>query len=101
MLIEHRIYTTHTEFTKPFIALYRDEGLPIQRPVIDDFLGMFATEVGVQEQVVVMWRYASFEDRRARRSRLAEIPEWGEFLRKAAPMVLTHENRLLTPVEMP
>ena len=100
MLIEHRVYTTLTESTKAFVQLYRDERLPIQEPVLGDLIGMFTTEVGALEQVFVIWRYADFADRQARRAKLAQIPEWGAFLQKAAPMVRHHENRLLNPVVM-
>ena len=98
MLIEHRTYTTRTEHMRAFAERYVAEGLPIQRPVLGDLMGMFSTEVGPQEQVILIWRYLDFADRAARRARLHEIPEWKAFVRSTAHMVVAHENRLLNPL---
>lgn len=97
MLIEHRTYTTRTEHTKAFVARYRDEGLPIQIPIFGAPLAFLQTEVGPIEDVILIWRFADFPDRQDKRARLAALPEWGAFLRAAAPMVRAHRSRLMTP----
>lgn len=98
MLIEHRIYTTKTEFAHEFPRRYLAEGIPIQRPVLGDLVAFLVPEVGPQEELVVIWRYKDFNDRTARRKQLSEIPDWRAFVASTAPMVLRHENRLMRSV---
>ncbi len=98
MLIEHRIYTTRTEATRAFVNAYRDEGLPVQMPIFGAPLAFFTTEVGPLEQVLLIWTFTDFADRKAKRAALSAVPEWTAFLGRAAPMVHHHESRLMTSV---
>jgi hypothetical protein len=98
MIVEMRLYTTQVGRTAEFVDLYRREGLPVQEPVQGPLLAMFTHEFGPMEQVVLLWSYASEEDRRARRDRLRGLPEWGAFMRRIVPLVTAHETRLLNPV---
>jgi len=101
MLIEHRTYTTRTEATHAFVTAYRDEGLPLQLPIFGAPLAFLTTEVGPLEQVLLIWRFADFADRKAKRVAIAALPEWTAFLGRAAPMVRHHESRLMTAVIPP
>lgn len=97
MIVEMRMYTTHTGMTGEFVALYKDEGLPIQEAVQGKPMAVYTHEVGPLEQVILLWRFESLADRQARRAKLRELPEWKTFLAKAAPLVASHENRILNP----
>jgi hypothetical protein len=44
-----------------------------------------------------MWGFESLDDRAARRARMAQDPEWQRYLQKVVPLLVTQENRLLTP----
>jgi|TARA_B100002003_G_scaffold116679_1_gene107762 hypothetical protein len=98
MLIEMRLYTTHPGQAAAFAKLYQDEGLPIQLPVGGNLTGFYRQDVGDPNQVILIWQYKSYEDRLARRDELFKIPEWLAFLQKAAPLVQSEENKLLTAV---
>ncbi len=98
MLTELRIYTTHPGKAAAFAKLYQDEGLPIQLPVGGKLAGFYRTEIGDPNQVILIWEYESFEDRIQRRDELFQIPAWMEFLQKAAPLVQSEENKLLSAV---
>ncbi len=98
MLTELRIYNTHPGMAGVFAKLYEEEGLPIQLPVGAALKGFYKTEVGDPNQVVLIWEYESYEDRTAKRDELFKIPAWMAFLKKAAPMVQSEKNHLLTSV---
>lgn len=98
MLIDMRLYNTVTGMTQRFIDLYVADGLPIQRRHCGDPVGFYAHEFGPQEQVVLLWRYASFADREAKRAALDQEAGWLNFLTEAAPLMRHHETRLLRPV---
>jgi hypothetical protein len=46
----------------------------------------------------LIWEYESYEDRTAKRDELFKIPAWMAFLKKAAPMVQSEKNHLMTSV---
>lgn len=97
MIVELRVYTTYVGKAAQFAALYREKGLPIQEPVQGGLLGMYQTEFGPMNQVILLWQYDSHEERDRRREELTAAPGWREFLMEAAPLVQSEESRLLTP----
>ena len=99
MLTEMRTYTTYPGMAAAFAELYQKEGLPVQLPVGGKLVGFFRTEVGDPNQVILIWQYESYEDRAARRDTLFQIPQWMDFLKKAAPLVQSEENKLINAVE--
>lgn len=100
MIVEERIYVLHTEVNlAEYMAIYKTEGLPLQREILGGFLGYFTTEIGTLNQLVHFWAYADLEDRRRRRALLAAEPGWQGCLAKIRPMIRTMENRILLPTD--
>jgi len=98
MIVEERIYILHTEVQlEEYLRIYETEGLSVQRPILGGFLGYFCTEIGPLNQLVHLWAYQDLEDRRARRTRLAESVQWQGCLRKIRPMIKSMENRIMYP----
>jgi hypothetical protein len=61
-------------------------------------VGYHTTEVGeAMNQVVHLWAYESFEDREARRRRLAADPGRQSYLQRMRPMLAGQRNRLMPP----
>ena len=97
MIVEMRIYTTYVGKAGEFIQMYKSRGLPIQEPIQGRLLGMYQTEFGPMNQLVVLWEYPDHATRDARRSELMRAPGWMEFLREAAPLIQSEDSRLLVP----
>ena len=97
MIVEMRIYTAHVGQAAAFAALYREKGLPIQEPIQGRLLGMYRTEFGPMNQVILLWEYPDHAARDARRDALMKAPGWADFLRESAPLVQSEESRLLVP----
>jgi len=98
VIVEMREYTLHAGKVPEYLELYEREGLAIQREILGRLVGYYATEVGdAVNQVVHLWAYESFEDRAARRRRLAEHPGWQAYLEKMRPMLVEQSNRLMHP----
>ena len=98
MIVEIREYTLHAGKVPEYLALYEREGLEIQREILGHLVGYYTTEVGdAVNQVVHLWAYESYEDRQARRKRLAADPEWQSYLQKMRPMLAAQRNRLMHP----
>jgi hypothetical protein len=98
VIVEMREYTLRAGTVPEYLDLYEREGLAIQREILGHLVGYYTTEVGpAVNQVVHLWAYESFEDRTARRARLAKHPGWQAYLQKMRPMLVAQCNRLLRP----
>jgi hypothetical protein len=97
MILELKFFRVRVGKLEEFVGLYEQQGLPIQMPAQDKFLGMYTTEFGPLNEVSMLWGYRNNEDRMSRRSMLAQKPEWRAFREIAAPLVLAEENRMLVP----
>ena len=97
MIVEMRTYTAHVGQAAAFVALYREKGLPIQEPIQGRLLGLYRTEFGPMNQIVLLWEYPYHAARDARRAELLQAPGWMDFLREAAPLIQSEESRLLVP----
>lgn len=99
MIVEERTYVLHTSVKlSDYLDTYERTGLPVQREILGALLGYFVTEVGVLNQITHLWAYADLEDRRERRSRLADNERWQACLEAVRPMIMTMENKIMHPV---
>jgi hypothetical protein len=98
VIVELREYTLQAGKVPEYLQLYEREGLAIQREILGHMVGYYSTEVGsAVNQVVHLWAYDDFEDRQARRAKLAAHPAWQSYVRKIRPMLVEQRNRLLRP----
>ena len=98
MIVEMREYTLQAGKVSEYLEIYEREGLEIQREILGHLIGYYATEVGpAVNQVVHLWAYDSFEDRQARRGRLAAHPGWQSYVQKIRPMLVEQCNRIMRP----
>ncbi len=97
MIVEERIYTLKFGKTAEYFKLYEQEGLDVQRPILGNLLGYYATETGVLNMVVHLWGYEDMADRSRRRAQLHADPRWRAYVPKLAATVERQENRILIP----
>ena len=98
MIVEERIYMLKPGTLPQYRALYLAEGRDIQIATLGNLVGYYFTEVGMQNQVVHLWAYDSFEERENRRSKLFQEPQWLSYIEKVRPLVEKQENRILKPL---
>lgn len=97
MLVEQRTYTCAPGRLRDYLRLYEEYGVQVHAEILGHWLGCYVVEVGPLNQVVHLWAFSSFEDRLARRERLAADPRWKDYLARAAGLVVQQESKLLTP----
>ena len=97
MILEQRDYHVTTGKLGELVRLYETEGIEIQQSYLGGFVGAFTTDVGALSTYTSMWRYDSFAEREARRTKLQADPRWQEFLGKIQPLIHTQHNRILVP----
>lgn len=97
MIIDHRTYTLHVGTVGSFVELFENEGLEPQVRILGNFMGLFRTEFGNINQIIMMFAYQDANDRQRRRDILYKDPAFQAFLVKARPMIKDQEVRMLTP----
>lgn len=98
MIYEERIYTIVPGGVAEYVRNYEQLGLPIQREVLGNLVGFFQTEIGPLNSVVHIWAYESLDDRARRRAVLAAHPGWPAYLKANLHLLVSQQNRILTPV---
>lgn len=97
MVIDHRAYTLQPGSVPLFMSLFEQEGLEPQVRILGKFLGLFRTEIGNINQIIMMFAYEDAADRQRRRDQLYKDPAFQAFLVKVRPLLRDQEVRLLTP----
>lgn len=97
MLIEERVYKIQAGRIGEYLSIYDAGPRALQQQVLGNLIGYFITEIGGLSSLVHLWGFETFEDRMARRGKLAEEPLWQEYLRACTPMIQSMDNRILVP----
>ncbi|MBI4269090.1 MAG: NIPSNAP family protein [Candidatus Rokubacteria bacterium] len=99
MIYELRAYTLMPGTQGEYLRLNQEIGRPVRGDAYGKLEGSWTTEIGLLNQFVHLWSYASFEERARLRGELAKNREWTEgYLPKIRPMLLAQENKLLSEV---
>ena len=100
MIIDHRTYTFRPGTVRKWLDKYENDGLPIQRKHLGEFVGIFTTEVGNLHEVVFMWAYESLADREVRRARMEADPGWAAFIEEVWKLdaIVGQRIKMLRPV---
>lgn len=97
MIVEMRTYTCKPGAAAEYMRIYEAEGFPVQGKILGNLVGWYTTELGPLNQIVHMWAYRDFADRAARRAELARNKDWQACLAKLRGLVVSQENKILTP----
>ena len=57
MVIDHRTYTLHIGTVSTFMDLFEKEGLEPQVRILGNFMGLFRTEIGNINQIIMMFGF--------------------------------------------
>ena len=97
MIVEERIYTLQPGTAPEYLRLYEAEGLAIQAPTLGRMIGYFSTEIGPLNEIVHLWAYRDLGERQERRQRLLADDRWRDYVKKARPMIVAQQNKILIP----
>jgi hypothetical protein len=97
MVIDHRAYTLHPGTVGTFMELFEKEGLEPQQRILGNFMGLYRTEFGNINRIIMMFAYEDAVDRQRRRERLYQDPAFQAFLVKVRPLIREQEVSMLLP----
>ncbi|HBT68032.1 MULTISPECIES: NIPSNAP family protein [Rhizobium/Agrobacterium group] len=97
MLYEMRTYRLKNGAVPEYLKVVGEIGISIQKKHLGNLVGYFSSEIGAINEIVHIWGFDSLDDRQARRARLAADPEWQAFLPKIRDLIVTGENKIMTP----
>ena len=97
MFYEIRTYRLKNGAIPGYLKVVGEEGIEIQKKHLGHLFGYFFSEIGPINEIVHIWAYESLDDRSARRARLAADPDWQAFLPKIRELIVTADNKIMTP----
>ncbi|MFC7397350.1 NIPSNAP family protein [Chelatococcus sp. GCM10030263] len=100
MILEERDYHIVPGSMADFLHAYETLGLQIQNDTLGGFVGHFVTEIGELSHVVALWRYESLRAREERRTVMLAHPGWARYLAAIKGMIVSQQNRILTPTPL-
>jgi hypothetical protein len=95
MVVDFRAYTLKVGAVQAFQELFEREGLEPQKRVLGNFMGLYRTEIGDVNQIIMMFGYADAGERERRRAALYKDPAFAAYLAKARELIVKQEVRLL------
>jgi hypothetical protein len=96
-IFEMRTYTIRVGLVQDYLRLYHDEGYALHCRHLGPCTAWFQSEIGELNQVMMIWRYDSAQDREDRRERLYADPGWLAFIPKTRAYIEKMENRIIRP----
>ena len=95
MVVDFRAYTLKIGTVQAFVEMFQNEGLEPQQRILGNFMGLYRTEIGDLNQIVMMFGYADAGERERRRTALFKDPAFAAYLKKARELIVKQEVRLL------
>lgn len=95
MVVDFRAYTLKVGTVQTFFDLFQSEGLEPQQRILGNFMGLYRTEIGDINQIVMLFGYADAGERERRRAALYRDPAFATYLKKARELIVRQEVRLL------
>lgn len=96
MFIEHRTYTIKPGHVATYLEDYGKNGWAVHS-AHTPCVGHYYTEAGDLFRVISMWRYASFEERLAKRALLNADPGWRDVMSRISTVVTDIRSNLIMP----
>lgn len=97
MFYEIRTYRLKNGAIPEYLKVVGEIGIAIQKKHLGNLVGYFSSEIGPINEIVHIWGFESLDDRQARRARLAADPEWQAFLPKIRDLIVTADNKIMSP----
>lgn len=101
MIDELRVYRMHPGRVEAYLELSQKIAIPFRKNDYGQLLGFWTTASGTLSSVVNLWRHESMESREALRTRMAQAPEWQDYMSRTHPLNQHQTVRILAPVLMP
>lgn len=97
MLHELRTYTLVPGGVREYLRLYNEAGRAVQTEVLGRLVSLMQPESGDLNQLIYLWAFDDFEDRRQRRERLMADERFTAFRKSVRHLLVQQESQLLTP----
>ncbi len=95
MIIEMRTYNIKVGKLNQFIDIYDKDIRKIHTKILGNQIGFFYSEFGELNQVIHLYGYKDFKDRKTRRLKLAKRSEFSNYLNKVAPLIISQTSQIL------
>ena len=92
---ELRTYTLYVGKMPEAIGHYQKLGWPVLQKYQDKLVGYFVSDTGALHQLVHLWKFADYDDRRSHWQKLFAEAQFQEFAKHFRPLVMSQNVQLL------
>lgn len=100
-LVNLRVYTITPRRMAEFMEVFDRLAMPVLLRSLGAPIGFYTSTVGTLNQVVHLWAYRDMADMEARWQARDSDPDFAEYLRASAHLVVAQEDRLLRAAPLP
>ncbi len=97
MLYELRTYTLVPGGLRDYLQRYEEAGRAVQVELLGHLVALMQPESGDQNQLLFLWGFDSFEERRQRRQKLLADERFTAFRKSVRHLLISQDSRLLNP----
>jgi hypothetical protein len=97
MLYELRTYTLVPGGLREYLKLYEASGKQVQINILGQLVVLMQPESGDLNQLIFVWGFENFEDRKVRRQRLMADEAFAAFRKSVRHLLIQQESQLLSP----
>jgi len=95
MIFDHRTYELQPGRLRDFLALYENEGLPVQKKHLGNLVGFFTTGIGNVHEILHIWGSGDLADRTRPRAAMMSDPARQAYLQKSREYMKHTNNKIL------
>ena len=98
MIYELRTYTLSPGGAREYMRIYNAQAREVQTGILGRLVSLMQPESGDLNQLVFLWAFDNFEDRKSRRASLLADERFTEFRKAVKGLLIRQESQLLSAI---
>ncbi|HEY9097049.1 MAG TPA: NIPSNAP family protein [Hydrogenophaga sp.] len=98
MIYELRTYTLSPGGAREYMRIYNAQAREVQTGILGRLVSLMQPESGDLNQLIFLWAFDNFEERKARRATLLADERFTEFRKAVKGLLIRQESQLLSAI---
>lgn len=95
-MYELRTYTLVPGGVREYLRIYNEMGREVQMRLLGNLVALLQPETGDLNQLIYLWAFEDFEERKRRRQQLMADSQFAEFRKAVRHLLVRQESQLMT-----
>jgi hypothetical protein len=98
MIYELRTYTLSPGGVREYMRIYNEQAREVQTGILGGLVSLMQPESGDLNQLIFLWAFDSFEERKTRRAKLLADERFTAFRKAVKGLLIRQESQLLSAI---